>query len=59
MTQAELETVYEALAEAIDRAGAEKSELLLAKVALLLAQELGDAPAVLASIAQAGRHLEA
>jgi hypothetical protein len=58
MSQAELETVYEALANAIDRAGAEKAGLFLAKLALLLAQELGDAPAVLASVAQAERHLE-
>ena len=59
MTQAELETVYEALAAAIDRAGTEKAELLLAKLALLLTQELGDAPAALAAIAQAERHLDA
>lgn len=38
MTQAELGAVHETLAAAIDRAGAEKAELLLAKLALLMAQ---------------------
>ncbi len=38
-----LETVYDALASAIDQAGPERSELLLVKLALLNAQTLGDA----------------
>ena len=38
-----LETVYDALATAIDQAGPERSELLLVKLALLHAQKLGDA----------------
>ena len=38
-----LETVYDALATAIDTAGPERSELLLVKLALLNAQALGDA----------------
>ena len=38
-----LETVYDALATAIDRAGPEKAELFLVKLALLNAQALGDA----------------
>ena len=37
-----LETVYDALATAIDAAGPEKSELLLVKLALLNANALGD-----------------
>ncbi|MES2715040.1 MAG: DUF2783 domain-containing protein [Pseudomonadota bacterium] len=37
-----LETVYDALASAIDQAGPERSELLLVKLALLNAQALGD-----------------
>ena len=37
-----LEAVYDALAEAIDAAGPEKSELFLVKLALLNAQALGD-----------------
>ena len=38
-----LETVYDQLATAIDAVGAEKSELLLVKLALLAANQLGDA----------------
>ena len=37
-----LETVYDALATAIDQAGPDKSELFLVKLALLNAQALGD-----------------
>lgn len=40
-----LESVYDALAAAIDQAGAEKSELFLVKLALLQAQAQGDAQA--------------
>lgn len=39
---AQLETVYDNLAESIDQAGVEKSELFLVKLALLQAQALGD-----------------
>lgn len=38
-----LETVYDQLAVAIDAVGADKSELLLVKLALLAANQLGDA----------------
>ena len=38
-----LETAYDALATAIDRAGPDRSELFLVKLALLQAQALGDA----------------
>ena len=37
-----LETVYDALAQAIDQAGADKAPLFLVKLALLNAQALGD-----------------
>ena len=37
-----LETVYDALASAIDQAGPDKTELFLVKLALLQAQALGD-----------------
>ena len=37
-----LETVYDALATAVDAAGPEKSELFLVKLALLNAHALGD-----------------
>jgi hypothetical protein len=39
---ADLETAYELLAEAIDRAGAEREALFLARLALALAHECGD-----------------
>ena len=38
-----LEAVYDALAQAIDQAGPERTELLLVKLALLNANALGDA----------------
>jgi hypothetical protein len=38
-----LETVYDALATAIDQAGSDKKELFLVKLALLNANALGDA----------------
>ena len=37
-----LETVYDALATAIDQAGPDKTELFLVKLALLQANALGD-----------------
>lgn len=40
-----LEAVYDALATAIDRAGPDKTELFLVKLALLNAQAVGDAGA--------------
>ncbi len=48
-----LEAVYDLLAAAIDRAGADKSELMLVKLALLNAQALGDAALFEAHLAQA------
>lgn len=39
----ELEAVYDLLAEAIDRVGPERSELLLVKLALVQAQAVGSA----------------
>jgi hypothetical protein len=52
-----LETVYDALATAIDQAGTEKAELFLVKLALLNAQALGDAGVFDAHIAVALRDL--
>lgn len=43
LSVADLEAVYDALASAIDQAGADKAELFLVKLALLNAQALGDA----------------
>lgn len=42
LTIAGLETVYDALATAIDQAGPDKTELFLVKLALLSAEALGD-----------------
>jgi len=45
-----LETVYDALASAIDQAGPDKTQLFLVKLALLNANALGDAALVQAQI---------
>ena len=45
-----LETVYDALATAIDQAGPDKAQLFLVKLALLNADALGDAARVQAQI---------
>jgi len=42
LTVPELETVYDSLAQAIDRAGESKTSLFLVKLALLNANALGD-----------------
>lgn len=58
MTPTDVERVYEALAEGVDRAGAQNSELFLAKLALLLSHELGDAARAVALIKMAEDDLE-
>lgn len=52
-----LETVYDALASAIDQAGPDKSELFLVKLALLNANALGDPKTFDAHIQSALRDL--
>jgi hypothetical protein len=52
-----LENVYDALAQAIDQAGSDKSELFLVKLALLNAQALGDPSVFKANIEAALRDL--
>ena len=52
-----LEAVYDQLATAIDAVGAEKSELLLVKLALLAANQLGDVRQFGEMIAAAQRDL--
>ena len=52
-----LETAYDQLAMAIDAAGPEKSELFLVKLALLAAQQMGDAPTFVDLIARAQKDL--
>jgi AAA+ superfamily predicted ATPase len=54
---AALESTYDALAEAIDQAPEGKSELLLVKLALLLAEAVGDGARVAELIAIAQRDL--
>lgn len=54
---ADLERVYDLIAAAIDRVGPERESLLLAKLALLLADEAGDYDAVAAAVAAAERDL--
>jgi hypothetical protein len=50
LSTADLEAVYDALAEGIDRAGDGRAELFLTKLALLLARAAGDRAVVLAAI---------
>ena len=57
MTPSDVEVVYEALANAIDRVGPDQSELFLAKLALLLSREVGSAEKVLPLVTEAVRHL--
>ena len=52
-----LESVYDAVATAIDQAGPDKAELFLVKLALLNAQALGDADAFRRQIDAALRDL--
>lgn len=59
MTPIDVERVYDGLAASIDAAGPEKSELFLAKLALLLSVELGDVARVLGLIDEAANHLDA
>ncbi|SIR19013.1 hypothetical protein SAMN05421641_12927 [Paracoccus thiocyanatus] len=57
MTSAEMEAVYDAMARQIDKAGPGKSEVFLAKLALLLAQKAGDVHQVLDAVSEAGESL--
>ena len=54
----DLETVYEALAEAMDQVADADRELFLSKLALLMARQLGDAAEALEMIQEARKHLE-
>lgn len=58
MSETTLEDVYAALAEGIDRHGPEKSEMFLAKVALLMADEIGDPERALSLIRDAQLNME-
>jgi len=53
----DLERVYDSLAEAIDNVGPEKEALFLAKLVLILANDLGDRARILADIEMAERDI--
>ncbi|WP_278923984.1 hypothetical protein [Pseudophaeobacter profundi] len=55
MTEIDIERVYDALATTLDSLTADKRDLFLAKIALLLAHELGDADRICDLIAEAAR----
>ena len=57
MTPQDVEAVYEALALTLDEVPAERRELFLAKLALLLSHEIGDADRVLGLIKDASANL--
>jgi hypothetical protein len=59
MTPADLETVYEAMAEQLDAIATDKRELFLAKLVLLLSNELADAKRVQQRIREAADNLDA
>lgn len=50
MTGQEIEEIYEAMARALDGVGPDKSDLFLAKLALLLAEQAPDNDSVLRCI---------
>jgi hypothetical protein len=58
MTPNDVERVYDALAETLDRVGTKKSELFLAQLAMLLANEIGDVGNVLRLVHMASHNLE-
>ena len=54
---ADIERVYDLIAEGVDRAGPDKSKLFLAKLSLALGNLLGDSEAVANAVLAAGRDL--
>lgn len=58
LTQAELEAVYDALAQAIDEVGPDKAPLMLTKLALLCANASGDAQWFQKQLTIAANHLD-
>lgn len=58
MSDASLETVYERIAETVDAVGEERQALFLAKLALLLAEALGEPERALALVGEAARDLD-
>lgn len=58
MTPQDVETVYEALAQTLDTLAEDKRPLFLAKLALLMAHDLGDAARATQRIAEAAADLD-
>jgi hypothetical protein len=58
MTFSDLEQVYDAVAQAIDSAGPEHEALLLSKLCLALAHEIGDRQKVMQALELALRDLK-
>lgn len=56
---AELEQVYELMARAVDRVGADNEALFLSKLSMILAHRLGDLQAVREALEIAARELPA
>ena len=57
MTENKIEIIYEAIADKIDNLGEEKARLFLAKLSLLLANEIEDTSFVLKAIDDAALSL--
>jgi hypothetical protein len=55
LTQEQIEAVFAAMAQALDRAGPDRRERYLARLALLLAEALGDGKKALACVEKAGQ----
>lgn len=58
MTPTDVEAVYDTLAEHLDAVDPARRELFLAKLALLLSHDLGDAAHVRRRIDEAARNLD-
>jgi len=57
MSPADVERIYDALAESIDAMGPDKTPLMLAKLCLALGHDVGDADRVLTRIAECAEGL--
>lgn len=58
MTDSEMEEIYESLARKIDKFGKEKSDIFLAKLALLLSKKFTDLDEILNYIEEASLDLK-
>lgn len=58
LSQADIEVIYERLALGIDEAGPERTPVFLAKVAMLMANEIGDPDLALRLIVDALQDLD-